>query len=147
MTNSNDETSRFSVLAEAMSEGDKQAIDRWIRNEQFTLVALAEDADSEEEGALSALVVETEDFPAVVAFMSSEDAQRFVDSIADQIEGETVNLFEVDGDALLQPMSEDFGLLINPESDDAIMIEPSLLRQDDESEDDDSEDDDEESDA
>ncbi|MCE3017003.1 MAG: hypothetical protein ACK56W_02190 [Pirellula sp.] len=143
MTNSDDETSRFSVLAEAMSEGDKQAIDRWIRNEQFTLVALAEDAESEEEGVLSALVVETEEFPAVVAFMSSEDAQRFVDSIADQIEGETVNLFEVDGDALLQPMSEDFGLLINPESDDAIMIEPSLLRQDDESEDLD----DEESDA
>lgn len=135
MTNSDDETSRFSVLAEAMSEGDKQAIDRWIRNEQFTLVALAEDAESEDECALSALVVETEEFPAVVAFMSSEDAQRFVDSIADQIEGETVNLFEVDGDALLQPMSEDFGLLINPESDDAIMIEPGLLRQDDESED------------
>ena len=128
-----------------MSEGDKQAIDRWIRNEQFTLVALAEDAESEEEGALSALVVETEEVPAVVAFMSSEDAQRFVDSIADQIEGETVNLFEVDGDALLQPMSEDFGLLINPESDDAIMIEPGLLRQDDES--DESEDLDEESDA
>lgn len=135
MTNSDDETSRFSVLAEAMSGGDKQAIDRWIRNEQFTLVALAEDAESEEEGALSALVVETEEFPAVVAFMSSEDAQRFVDSIADQIEGESVNLFEVDGDALLQPMSEDFGLLINPESDDAIMIEPRLLRPDDESED------------
>jgi hypothetical protein len=136
MTNSDDETSRFSVLAEAMSEGDKQAIDRWIRNEQFTLVALAEeDGESEEEGALSALVVETEEFPAVVAFMSSEDAQRFVDSIADQIEGESVNLFEVDGDALLQPMSEDFGLLINPESDDAIMIEPRLLRPDDESED------------
>lgn len=135
MTNSDDETSRFSVLAEAMSEGDKQAIDRWIRNEQFTLVALAEeDGESEEEGALSALVVETEEFPAVVAFMSSEDAQRFVDSIADQIEGESVNLFEVDGDALLQPMSEDFGLLINPESDDAIMIEPRLLRPDDESE-------------
>ena len=136
MTNSDDETSRFSVLAEAMSEGDKQAIDRWIRNEQFTLVALAEeDGESEEEGALSALVVETEEFPAVVAFMSSEDAQRFVDSIADKIEGESVNLFEVDGDALLQPMSEDFGLLINPESDDAIMIEPRLLRPDDESED------------
>ena len=136
MTNSDDETSRFSVLAEAMSEWDKQAIDRWIRNEQFTLVALAEeDGESEEEGALSALVVETEEFPAVVAFMSSEDAQRFVDSIADQIEGESVNLFEVDGDALLQPMSEDFGLLINPESDDAIMIEPRLLRPDDESED------------
>ena len=84
---------------------------------------------------MSALVVETEEFPAVVAFMSSEDAQRFVDSIADQIEGESVNLFEVDGDALLQPMSEDFGLLINPESDDAIMIEPRLLRPDDESED------------
>jgi hypothetical protein len=42
-------------------------------------------------------------------------------------------------------MSEDFGLLINPESDDAIMIEPGLLRQDDES--DESEDLDEESDA
>ena len=95
----------------------------WIRGEQFTLVSLSNDEDS-----LSAMILETEEFPALVAFMSSEHAEEFVDSIADQIEGEEVDLFEVSGEDLLTPLAKEFGLLINPESDDAVMIEPALLQ-------------------
>lgn len=131
MTSQEGEDNRLAGLIQAITDDDKEAVDRWIRGERFTLVALATDED-----ALSALVVETEEFPAVVAFMDSDAAQHFVDSISDQIEGESVDLFEVDGDSLLQPMSEDFGLLINPESEDAVMIEPDLLQWDDAEEED-----------
>jgi len=115
--------SRLDSLVEAVEAEDKEAIMTWIRGEQFTLVSLSNDEDS-----LSAMILETEEFPALVAFMSSEHAEEFVDSIADQIEGEEVDLFEVSGEDLLTPLAKEFGLLINPESDDAVMIEPALLQ-------------------
>ena len=134
--------SRLAGLIAAMEKEDRAAIDQWIRSETFTLVALA--AEEGDEDALAALVVETEEFPAVVAFLDTESASQFVDSIADQIEGDSVDLFEVDGDALLRPMSEEFGLIINPESEESIMIDPDLLHDFNESDDDSEEEADEE---
>ena len=115
--------SRLDGLVAAIEAEDKSAILDWIRGEQFTLVSLSNDEES-----LSAMILETEEFPALVAFLSSEHAEQFVDSISDQIEGEEVDLFEVAGEDLLAPLSSEFGLLINPESDDAVMIEPKLLQ-------------------
>ena len=117
--------SRLDGLVAAIEAQDKTAILDWIRNEHFTLVSLSNDEES-----LSAMILETEEFPALVAFLSSEHAEQFVDSISDQIEGEEVDLFEVAGEDLLAPLSAEFGLLINPESDDAVMIEPTLLQLD-----------------
>ena len=139
MSVSDGNNNRLAGLIAAMENEDREAIDKWIRSETFTLVALA--AEEGEEDALAALVVETEEFPAVVAFLDTDSASQFVDSISDQIEGDSVDLFEVDGDALLRPMSEEFGLIINPESEEAIMIDPDLLHDFDSS--DDSEDDEE----
>ena len=117
--------SRLDILVDAIETEDKDAIMAWIRGEKFTLVSLSNDEES-----LSAMILETEEFPALVAFLSSDHAEQFVDSIADQIEGEEVDLFEVSGEDLLTPLAEEFGLLINPESDDAVMIEPALLQRD-----------------
>ena len=117
--------SRLDGLVSAIEAEDKTAILDWIRGEQFTLVSLSNDEES-----LSAMILETDEFPALVAFLSSEHAEQFVDSISDQIEGEEVELFEVAGEDLLEPLSSEFGLLINPESDDAVMIEPKLLQVD-----------------
>lgn len=117
--------SRLDDLVDAIEAEDKTAILDWIRGEQFTLVSLSNDEES-----LSAMILETEEFPALVAFLSSEHAEQFVDSISDEIEGEEVDLFEVAGEDLLAPLSSEFGLLINPESDDAVMIEPKLLQVD-----------------
>lgn len=118
--------SRLDSLVSAIEAKDKPAILDWIRGEQFTLVSLSDD----DEESLSAMILETEEFPAVVAFLSSGHAEQFVDSISDQIEGDEVDLFEVAGEDLLAPLSSEFGLLINPESDDAVMIEPKLLQVD-----------------
>jgi len=116
---------RLDGLVAAIEARDKSAILDWIRAEQFTLVSLSNDEES-----LSAMILETEEFPALVAFLNSDHAEQFVDSISDQIEGEEVDLFEVSGEDLLAPLSTEFGLLINPESDDAVMIEPKLLQVD-----------------
>lgn len=122
--------SRLDGLLDAIEANDKEAVMNWIRGEQFTLVSLSNDEDS-----LSAMILETEEFPALVAFLSSEHAEDFVDSIADEIEGEEVDLFEVSGEDLIAPLAKEFGLLINPESDDAVMIEPALLQHEEESSD------------
>ena len=120
-----DAESRLDGLVAAIEAEDKSAILDWIRGEHFTLVSLSNDEES-----LAAMILETEEFPALVAFLSSEHAEQFVDSISDQIEDEEVDLFEVAGEDLLVPLSSEFGLLINPESDDAVMIEPALLQLD-----------------
>jgi hypothetical protein len=129
--------SRLDGLIEAIEAKDKDAIMSWIRGEQFTLVSLSNDEDS-----LSAMILETEEFPALVAFLTPEHAEDFVDSIADEIEGEEVDLFEVSGEDLLGPLAKEFGLLINPESDDAVMIEPALLEHERDEEDDEEDDED-----
>lgn len=126
--------SRLDSLIEAIEAKDKAAVLEWIHAENFTLVSL-----TDEEESLSAMVLETDDFPALVAFLGTELAEEFVDSISDQIEGDEVELFEVAGVDLLPPLDRSFGLLINPESDDAVIIEPGLLH-DDEADEDDEED-------
>jgi len=118
---------RLEGLVAAIEAEDKSAIRSWISGEHFTLVSLSNDEES-----LSAMILETEEFPALVAFLSSDHAEQFVDSISDQIDGEQVDLFEVAGEDLLAPLSSEFGLLINPESDDSVMVEPALLQSDDE---------------
>jgi hypothetical protein len=123
MESDDDVEARLEGLVEAIDADDKAAVLEWIQGEQFTLVSLGTEDDS-----LSAMIVETDEFPALIAFLSSEHAEQFVDSIADQIEEDEVDLFEVSGADLLAPLSEEFGLLINPESDDPVMIEPSMLR-------------------
>jgi hypothetical protein len=115
---------RLDELAQAIADENREAIHEWILGGTFTLVALPSDS----EDAVEAMVVESEDFAALVAFLDDDSANDFVNAIADQLDGEEVDLFTVEGSELLSPMSEDFGLLINPESEDAIMIEPSLLQ-------------------
>ena len=61
--------SRLDGLVAAIEAGNKTAILDWIRAEQFTLVSLSNDEES-----LSAMILETEEFPALVAFLSSDHA-------------------------------------------------------------------------
>ncbi len=125
---------KLDALADAIETENKEAVIEWIHRETFTLVSLGSD-----DGATAAMILETETFPALVAFLNSDLAEEFVDSIADQIEGESVEMFEVSGEDLLAPLTSEFGLLINPESEDAVLIDPSFLHDEDADTEDDSE--------
>jgi hypothetical protein len=118
-SDSND--NRLGVLIQAITNDDVQAIEQWVMEGRFFCIGLDDQDES-----VSALIVETEEFPALVAFTSADSAKAFAESIVDEVEDEMVQL-EVDGQSLIQLMSDELGLLINPESEDEVMLEPGLL--------------------
>lgn len=114
--------SKLETLEDAIEAEDSVAILEWIHNQTFTLVSLGG-----EDGETAAMIMDTEAFPALVVFLDEESAEVFVQSIADQIDGEEVETFLVAGADLLEPLPEEFGILINPDSECPLMIEPGLL--------------------
>ncbi|MFN7845286.1 MAG: hypothetical protein ACK5YR_02550 [Pirellula sp.] len=131
----------FAELTAAISQEDAGAVQSWFLSRDFYLLVLASEEDEE---AYSALIVEGEDFPAVVVFLDEERANAFSKTIAEQLDGEIVELLEVDGATLLDPLNFEIGIVLNPEEEDMILVHPDLVGLDieDGEEDDDDDDDD-----
>jgi hypothetical protein len=130
----------FAELTAAISQEDAGAVQSWFLSRDFYLLVLASEEDEE---AYSALIVEGEDFPAVVVFLDEERANAFSKTIAEQLDGEVVELLEVDGATLLDPLNFEIGIVLNPEEEDMILVHPDLVGLDVEDGDDDDDDDDE----
>jgi len=132
----------FAELTAAISQEDAGAVQSWFLNREFFLLVLASEEDEE---AYSALIVAGEVFPAVVVFLDEERANAFSKTIAEQLDGEVVELLEVDGATLLDPLDFEIGIVLNPEEEDMILVHPDLVGLDieDGDEDDDDQDDDE----
>jgi hypothetical protein len=132
----------FAELTAAISQEDAGAVQSWFLNREFYLLVLASEEDEE---AYSALIVEGEDFPAVVVFLDEERANAFSKTIAEQLDGEVVELLSVDGATLLDPLNFEIGIVLNPEEEDMILVHPELVGLDVEEgdEDDEGEEDDE----
>lgn len=114
----------FSELTAAISQEDAGAVQSWFLNRDFFLLVLASEEDEE---AYSALIVEGEDFPAVVVFLDEERANAFSKTIAEQLDGEVVELLAVDGATLLDPLNFEIGIVLNPEEEDMILVHPELV--------------------
>jgi hypothetical protein len=121
---SQSDSDAFAELTSAISLEDSGAVQSWFLNREFFLLVLASEGDEE---AYSALIVEGEDFPAVVVFVDEERASTFSKSIADQLDGEVVELLSVDGATLLDPLNFEIGIVLNPEEEDMIMVHPDLV--------------------
>ncbi|XZE19619.1 hypothetical protein SH449x_004945 [Pirellulaceae bacterium SH449] len=137
---SQSDSNTFAELTAAISQEDSGAVQSWFLNREFFLLVLASEEDEE---AYSALIVEGEDFPAVVVFLDEERANTFSKTIAEQLDGEVVELLSVDGATLLDPLNFEIGIVLNPEEEDMIMVHPDLvgLEMEDGEEDDEDEDD------
>lgn len=133
----------FAELTAAISQEDAGAVQSWFLSRDFYLLVLASEEDEE---AYSALIVEGEDFPAVVVFLDEERANAFSKTIAEQLDGEVVELLEVDGATLLDPLNFEIGIVLNPEEEDMILVHPDLVGLDVEEGDEDDEDYDDEED-
>lgn len=127
----------FAELTAAISQEDAGAVQSWFLSRDFYLLVLASEEDEE---AYSALIVEGEDFPAVVVFLDEVRANAFSKTIAEQLDGEVVELLEVDGATLLDPLNFEIGIVLNPEEDDMILVHPDLVGLDVEEGDDEDED-------
>lgn len=129
----------FAELTAAISQEDAGAVQSWFLNRDFFLLVLASEEDEE---AYSALIVEGEDFPAVVVFLDEERANAFSKTIAEQLDGEVVELLAVDGATLLDPLNFEIGIVLNPEEEDMILVHPELVGLDVEEVDEDEDDED-----
>lgn len=129
----------FAELTAAISQEDAGAVQSWFLNRDFFLLVLASEEDEE---AYSALIVEGEDFPAVVVFLDEERANAFSKTIAEQLDGEVVELLAVDGATLLDPLNFEIGIVLNPEEEDMILVHPELVGLDVEEGDEDEDDED-----
>jgi hypothetical protein len=127
----------FAELTAAISQEDAGAVQSWFLNREFYLLVLASEEDEE---AYSALIVEGDDFPAVVVFLDEERANAFSKTIAEQLDGEVVELLSVDGATLLDPLNFEIGIVLNPEEEDMILVHPELVGLDVEEGDEDDED-------
>lgn len=114
-------------LIESAIAGDAAAIAAWIRRLDFTVAEAPEDAEGDDRAAL---VVEVNDFPAIVAFTSDDCARIYAESDPELLDADgSMPAFVVAGTDLLQHLPEEFGLLLNPESDQCAVLTPDLVEQ------------------
>ncbi|TWU56434.1 hypothetical protein Poly51_23440 [Rubripirellula tenax] len=110
---------------------DAEAIRKLILAGEFVLISVEEEDegnDDGEEGSYGALTAEIDGFEALVVFTSEKIAGEFVNQQADLFgEGEEVEGIVVEGDALLEYLPEGFGMLVDPEFDDACVVDPALV--------------------
>ena len=116
------------ALSAAVEARDAAKLRELILDGEFILINIQSDEeDDDDEEAMGALTAEIDELPALVTFTSERHAGAFVGAMGDLFEdSEEVQGFLVDGDALLEYLPEDYGLLVNPETDSALVIDATL---------------------
>lgn len=118
----------LSEVISVIDAGDFRRLHEWIIGKQFVLISIQDEEDNED--AMGAITAEVDGMDVLVAFTSESLAGEFVDKrselfdSADQVQG-----FIVHGDALLDYLPENYGLLLDPECEQTALIEPSLAQQ------------------
>lgn len=117
-----------SDIATATTQRDASRLSSLINASEFIMISIAE-GDQQEE-AVGALTAEVSGFEVLVAFTTEENAGEFVRAQGELFEdGEDVDGVVVEGGALLDHLPEGYGLLVDPETDAAALIEPSLAEE------------------
>jgi hypothetical protein len=118
--------SDFSKLFAAIDERDAAQVRSLILANEFVLISISDGEDDDDEN-VGALTAEIGDFDVLVAFTSEENAGVFVGEMGELFEEEEgVDGVVVDGEALLEYLPDGFGLLLNPEVEDASIVDPTL---------------------
>lgn len=114
-------------LAKALDESDAREAARLIMQQEFTLIELPDESDEE---GYAAITAEVDGQPALIAFTSDEHAGVFVGTLPEMegVEGDVPG-FLVDGKELLEYLSEDLALLLNPETDDTYLLDPEFIEE------------------
>ena len=115
-------------LATAIEARDGNRLRELVLAGEFILINVQSE-DDEEEG-VGALTADLNDQPVLVAFTSEAHAGTFVGAMGELFEeSDEVQGFLVEGDALLEYLPDEYGLLLNPETDDPQLIDAALSQQ------------------
>ncbi len=125
------DSSPFPALTEARNA---EEIRKLILAGEFVLISVVDETEDgeevDDEDSYGALTAEIDGFEALVVFTSEKIAGEFVNDQDDLFgDGEEVEGIVVEGDALLEYLPEGFGMLIDPEFEDACVIDPALATQ------------------
>lgn len=118
-----------SQLAGAIGQRDAVRVRQLMEAAEFVLLTIPdEDEEADEEGA-NVFSTDIDGMELVVAFTNEGAAGDFVHSMEDIFEeGDEIEGYVLDGDALLEYMPPEHGLFLNPESDDSLVIDFDLLQ-------------------
>ncbi|WP_182867356.1 SseB family protein [Rhodopirellula sp. JC639] len=116
-----------SQLATAIEQRDAVLVRQLFGAAEFVLLTMSDEEDDDEEGA-NVFSTDLDGMHLVVAFTSEQTAGDFVHSMEEYYEeGDEIEGYVLDGDALLQYMPPEHGLFLNPESEQSLVIDHDLL--------------------
>lgn len=116
-------------LLDAVADRNADAVRSMLLERTFVVISITSSAGDKEQEQVSTLRAEVEDFEALVAFTSETRANDFVEEMEELFEEEDeVEGVCVDGDALLDSLSDGLGLLVNPEDESTAVIDPDLAK-------------------
>ena len=116
-----------SKLALAIEQRDAVLVRQLFDSAEFVLLTMSDEEDDDEEGA-SVFSTDLDGMDLLVAFTNEPAAGDFVHSMEEMYEeGDEIEGYVLDGDALLQYMPPEHGLYLNPESDESLVIDQELL--------------------
>ena len=122
-------TNSHAKFHDAVSERDPIQLRSVILANEFVLLSTATGEEDEDEN-VGAITAEIGEIEALVVFSSEQAAGHFVHESNDLFgEDEEVDGIVVEGAALLDYLPDGFGILLDAESDEAIVVEPNLMRQ------------------
>ena len=115
-------------LLEAVADRDADALRTRLLQRSFVVIRIINDDDAEDDG-ISTLRAEVGDFEALVAFTNETKASAFVQEMDDLFEdNDEVEGMFVEGEALIELLADGLGLLLNPEDETAVVIDPALAK-------------------
>lgn len=116
-----------SPFHDAVSERDFNQLRALLLGGEFVLLSTSRSEQNEDDN-LGAVTAEIGDIEVLVVFTSEQTAGHFVQESGDLFEeDEDVDGIVVDGDALLDYLPEGYGILLDPESDEVLVIEPGFI--------------------
>ncbi|QDV65753.1 MULTISPECIES: SseB family protein [Crateriforma] len=120
----------YADFVAAIADSDVQRIQSILSGTEFILISVEDPDEPEDSEEIGALTAELEDQDVLVVFSSESHAEQFVNAQADVFEDiEEVQGFTVGGELLMDYLPDDYGILINPETDDVQLIDADIADQ------------------
>ena len=114
------------ALHEAILERDPGKIHEKMAESEFVL--LNTHTAEEDDNNVGAMTAEIEDVEVLVVFSEEAAAAEFVNDNGELFEeDEEVEGVVVEGTALLDYLPDDYGILLDPKGEEALLIDPSMV--------------------
>ena len=114
-------------IHEAVAERDTGQLKSLIISGEFTILSSSVDDEDQNVGAF---IAEIDTIEALIVFSTDAITRSFVEGMKDPTgEDESIDGILIDGPSLLEYLPDNYGILLDAESENALIIEPDLIRE------------------